>query len=200
MGYRDIWPWTSHHGSTITIQAAPMKSGETFVAGEPIFLDANGQAQTFPKDGTEALLADATNKHMAGIALNGPGTTATAELTLANGWRQYVHPDTGNNYAALDRIWFAPFGEGNYFVTRIVLAAAGGAAGAAFTGADASDAFEITYCSATTPDLGWGLERTAGSHGTDYVANVIHILDSTGKIVTTTSGAGTFAVFKVTMF
>ena len=196
MGLWDIRPYSSVRGGTMSARQAPMTAlGTAFLPGEVVIVAPGaGTVSIAPQDGTQLVIADG----VAGVAINGPGlATATAEKPAASGYgRQYQHPDTGNTYATGDAIWFLPFGEGNLFSTRVVLAAGGAAAGAAFTGADRGAAFELTYCSGTTPDLGWGLERTAGVYGTDYVAEVMDVLDANGRAVTAT-GTGVTAVFRV---
>lgn len=194
MGLYDIRPLASYMGSTVSIRWAPMKAGETFLPGEPIIVDSSGLAATAPRDGTEFVIADGVG----GISINGPGlATATAELPASQGWgRLYKHPDTGENYATNDKIWFAPFDENNYFVANKMVTAAGGTLATAATGADRGDRFQITYVSATTPDGGWGVERTAGTIGTDYVVEVVDVLDSGGKAVSAT-GTGLFVIFRV---
>jgi hypothetical protein len=207
MGLRDIWPYTAPMGGTTTIKSAPMTAGATgFLPGEVVSVVAAGTVTPQHKDGNQLLLADAVHPLSCGIALNGPGAAATAELTAANGWgRIYNHPDSGDTYAnstfaggavGSPLIWYVPFDTGNLFVTRIVITAGGATAGAAFTGADRGDSFQITYCSGPTPDVGWGLERTVAVLGTDFMANVVDILDANGKRVNI-AGTGTFAVFEV---
>lgn len=194
MGLYDIKPFASYLGGTVSIRWAPMKASETFLPGEPILVDSNGLAATAIRDGTEMILADG----VAGISINGPGlATATAELPATQGWgRLYKHPDTGENYATNDKIWFYPFDENNYFVANKMVTAGGATLATAPTGADRGDRFQITYVSATTPDGGWGIERTAATIGTDYVAEIVDVLDSVGKSVTA-SGTGTTIVFRV---
>jgi hypothetical protein len=192
MGYRDIWPFRSARGHTFRVAWAPMNAAEGFLAGEPILINADGEAATCVKDGTEILIAEANG----GVALNGPGAAVSAELIAADGWgRLWIHPDTGNAYATGDRIWYVPWQDDVEFITSNVVAAGGATAGAAFTGADRGDLFQMSYVAATTPDLGWGIERTAGVHGTDLVCVVTDILDAQLRPVTAT-GTGTFCVFR----
>lgn len=210
MGLWDIRPYASPRGSTIGIRGAPMTAAQGFLPGEIVQVVAAGTVTALHKDGNQLLIADAAAPNTCGIAVNGPGTSpATAELTAANGWgRLWIHPDSGDTYAnssykggavGSPYIWYVPFGDPEQlFITRIVLAAGGAAAGAAFTGADRGDQFQLTYCSGTTPDLGWGIERTASVKGTDFVATILDVLDSGGNSVSI-AGTGTFAVFSVTI-
>lgn len=207
MGFRDIWPYQSVTGSTMTILSAPMTAAEAFLAGEIVSVVAAGTVTAVHQNGAQFVLGDVISPHMAGVALNGPGlTTATAEKPASQGYGQlFVHPDSGESYAnsrfkggalGSPEIWFVPFDDTSTFITRNVLAAGGAAAGAAFTGADRGDIFQITYCSGTTPDVGWGLERTTGVQGTDFAAQIVDVLDSSFKRVNI-AGTGTFAVFRV---
>jgi hypothetical protein len=190
---------------------APMTAAEAFLAGEVVQVVAAGTVTAIHKNGAQYVLADAASPHMTGLAINGPGAAATAELTAANGWgRLWNHPDSGDGYAASSYkggavgsplIWMVPFGDPQqYFVTSKILAAGGATAetAASITGADRGDQFQITYCSGTTPDVGWGVERTAGVKGTDFVATVVDVLDATGRSVSI-AGVGTQYVFNVTI-
>lgn len=209
MGLWDIRPFASPRGGTRVVRHAPMTAGQGFLPGEVVQVVAAGTVTALHKDGNQLLLADCAAPLSCGIAINGPGTSpATAELTAANGWgRLWIHPDSGETYAnssykggavGSPLIWFLPFGHPDQlFVTSTVLAAGGAAAGAAFTGADRYDQFQLTYCSGTTPDLGWGIERTAGVAGTDFVATIVDVLDARGQSVSI-AGTGTQAVFHVT--
>ena len=211
MGLWDIRPFSSHQGSTTKIRSGWMTAAQGFLPGEPIMMVAAGTMSTFPKDHTPAVLADPIAPHAAGIALNGPGAASSAELTAANGWgRLWIHPDSGETYANTQgggtvptsgnpKIWYVPFGDPDQlFITRIILAAGGNSAGAAFTGADIGDDFTISYADGTTPDLGWGLARDPATYGTNYVATIHDVLDANGKRVLI-AGTGTFAVFSVTI-
>lgn len=173
-----------------------MNAGEGFLPGEPILINADGEAATCVKDGTEILIAESNG----GLAINGPGAAVSAELIAADGWgRLYNDPDTGLAYATGARIFYIPWGEDTLFFSDNVVAAAGGGAGAALTGADRGDLFQLTYVSGTTPDLGWGIERTAGVHGTDLVVVIVDVLDANGRSVTAT-GTGTRGVFRTYNF
>lgn len=192
MGLWDIRPFRSALGGIYETRVAPMNAAEGFLPGEPILINADGEAATCVKDGTEILIAEANG----GIAINGPGAASSAELVAADGWgRLYVHPHTGETYATGNAIWYIPFNNDTLFITSNVVVAGGAAAGAAFTGADRGEQLQLTYVSATTPDLGWGLERTAGVIGTDLACLVVDILDSNYKRVSAT-GTGTYAVFR----
>lgn len=204
MGLWDIRPFSSSQGGTHAIRVAPMTAAQGFLPGEPVMIVDAGTVTSCVKDGTEILVADADGG-VIGLAINGPGAAASAELIAADGWgRLWIHPDSGETYAnttdfgalGSPKIWYIPFGlPDQLFITDNVVVAAGGGAGAAFTGADRGESFQITYVSGTTPDLGWGLERTAGVPGTDLVARVVDILDARMRPVTI-AGTGTFAVFQ----
>jgi len=169
-----------------------MNASEGFLPGEPILINSDGEAATCVKDGTEILIAEANG----GIAVNGPGAAASAALVAADGWgRLYVDSDTGAAYATGGRIYYVPFNDDTEFITNNVVVAAGADVGAAFTGADRGDLMQMTYVSATTPDLGWGVERTAGVHGTDLVCLIVDILDANFVPVSAT-GTGVWAVFR----
>jgi len=181
-----------------------MTAGQGFLPGEPVMIVDAGTITSCVKDGTEILVAD-SDGGVIGLAVNGPGAAASAELIAADGWgRLYLHPDSGDTYANTSflgtlgspRIWYIPFGlPDQLFVANKMVAAAGAAAGAALTGADRGESFQLTYVSGTTPDLGWGLERTAGVPGTDLVCRVVDVLDARGNSVAI-GGTGTQAIFQ----
>lgn len=208
MGLRDIWPYQSTHGGSYTILQAPMTAAEAFLPGELVSVVAAGTVTAVHQDGAQFVLANTIAPHMAGVALNGPGlATATAEKPASQGYgRLFIHPDSGDTYAnssfaggatGSPLIWFVPFDDTSTFITRNVLAAGGAAgAGAAFTGADRGDIFQLTYGSSTTPDIGWSIERTTGVQNTDYAAQIVDVLDANGRSVSI-AGTGTFAVFRV---
>jgi len=212
MGLWDIRPYTSPRGGTYRVIGGPMTAAQAFLAGEVVMIAAAGTVEIAPKDGTQYILADAVTPHFSGIAVNGPGlATATAELVAADGWgRLWNHPDSGETYAnsrykggALGSpyIWIIPFGSPEMLFVTSKIHAAGGAgaeAAASITGADRGDQFQLSYVSGTTPDLGWGVEKTAGVKGTDFVATVIDVLNARGESVSI-AGVGTQYVFNVTI-
>lgn len=211
MGFWDIRPFSSPRGGGRRFIHAPMTAAQAFLPGHVVQIVAAGTVTVLPEDGTEIVLADTAADYTCGIAWNGPGAATSAELVAADGWgRLWNHPDSGETYAnsrfkggALGSplIWIIPFGDPDqYFVTDNIFATGGAAAEAAasITGADRGDQFQITYCNATTPDLGWGIERTASVKNTDFVATIIDVLDARGQSVSI-AGVGTQYVFSVTI-
>jgi hypothetical protein len=161
---------------------------------------ATGAVTVLPEDGSEIVVADITDQEgsCVGVAINGPGTATSAEIpeNFAK-----VDPDTGNAYAATTWINYVPINRGILFRTSTILATGGAAAEAAasITGADRGAAFFITYCNATTPDLGWGVERTAATAGmlTEVIAKIVDVLDARGRSVPTLASVGTQYVFEI---
>jgi len=186
-----------------------MTAAQGFLPGEVVQTVAAGTVTALHKDGNQLLIADCAAPFTCGIAINGPGAAASAELVAADGWgRLWIHPDSGETYAnssykggALGSplIWYVPFGDQDQlFITDNIWAAGGAGAGAAPTGADRGDQFQLSYVSGTTPDLGWGVERTAGVAGTDFVATVVDVLNARGESVSI-AGTGVSFVFCVTI-
>lgn len=209
MGLWDIRPFSNSRGGVRRVIGAPMTAAEGFLPGEVVQIVAAGTVTALHKDGAQIVLADTAADYTCGIALNGPGAAASAELVAADGWgRLWIHPDSGDTYAnssfkggALGSpyIWIVPFGDPDQlFLTDNISAAGGAGVGAAPTGADRGDQFQITYVSGTTPDLGWGVERTASVLNTDFVATIMDVLDARGQSVTI-AGTGTQVVFSVTI-
>lgn len=204
MGLADTtFAHTSLTGGAAQIRRGRMTGAQTFNRGNWVQIVAAGTVTVLPEDGTEILASDLadTEGSCFGLALNGPGAASGA--TIPNNFVK-INPDTGVAYAADDFIYFVQATAGQLFRTSVILATGGAAAEAAanITGADRGAAFQITYCNATTPHLGWGIERTAASTGVagtnviEVYAKIWDVLDARGNSVTTT-GLGTQYVFEV---
>lgn len=195
MAYRDIRPFKSARGEHDRIQVAPMNASETFQGGELIFINTDGEAATFAKNGGQATLAQITGEGLiVGVAVNGPGAASDAAVPNNRAW---VNPETGNSYATGDKIYYYETGPGQLFISRALVA--GGASGlsSAVSGADRGTIYEITYESASTPDAGWGVELTAGVAGTDVLARIVDILDVNYKRVSATATDGIWVVYEI---
>lgn len=196
MAYRDIRPFKSARGEHDRIQVAPMNASETFQGGELICINTDGEAQTFTKNGGQAVLAQAGigTALTVGVAVNGPGAAADAAVPNNRAW---VNPETGNSYATGDKIYYYETGPGQLFISRALVA--GGASGfsTAVSGAARGIIYEITYENASTPDAGWGVELTAGSAGVDVLAKVVDVLDVNYKRVSATATDGYWVVFEI---
>jgi hypothetical protein len=204
MGLADTtFPHSSPMGGAMNIRRGRMTGSETFNRGAWVQIVAAGTVTVLPEDGTEIICADLadTLDSCFGLALNGPGAAASAEFP-----NNYVktNPDTGAAYAADDFIYICQAVPGQLFRTSAIFntGATAAEAAASITGADRGNAMQITYCNNTTPDLGWGLERTAASTGVvgsnviEVYAKIWDVLDARGRSVTTT-GVGTQYVFEV---
>lgn len=195
-----IFVHSSPRGDALEVRRGLMTSGQTFNKGAVVQVVAAGTVTVLPQDGTEVLAADVVDQEggIVGVALNGPGTASTAEFpdNFAK-----TDPDTGTAYSTTSWINFVPINRGVLFRTSTILATGGAAAetAASITGADRGAAFFITYCSGTTPDLGWGVERTAASAGnqTEVYAKIHDVLDARGKSVLTPASVGTQYVFEI---
>jgi hypothetical protein len=194
---------SSPMGGSTHIRRGRMTGSQTFNRGAWVQVVAAGTVTVFPEDGTPILCADQvdTEGGTFGLAMNGPGAASTAEFP--NNFVK-IHPDTGNAYVADDWIYFVQAIPGQLFRTSNILATGGATAetAASITGADRGAGFLLTYCNSTTPDLGWGVERTAtstgvvGSNVIQIYAKIWDVLDARGRSVTTT-GVGTQYVFEV---
>ena len=187
----------------MNIRRGRMTGSETFNRGAWVQIVAAGTVTVLPEDGTEIICADLADTlgSCFGLALNGPGAATSAEFP-----NNYVktNADTGAAYAADDFIYICQAVPGQLFRTSAIFntGATAAEAAASITGADRGNAMQITYCNNTTPDLGWGLERTAASTGVvgsnviEVYAKIWDVLDARGRSVTTT-GVGTQYVFEV---
>jgi hypothetical protein len=204
MGLADTtFPHASPLGGAMNIRRGRMTASQTFNRGAWVQIVAAGTVTVLPEDGTEILCSDITDQEGGcfGLAMNGPGAASSAEFPS-----NFVktNPDTGAAYAGDDFIYICQAVPGQLFRTSVILATGGSAAetAASITGADRGAGYYITYCSATTPDLGWGVERTAASTGVvgsnvvEVYAKIWDVLDARGRSVTTT-GVGTQYVFEV---
>ena len=195
MGFLDVQPVRSLTGGHLVVNHLPLAAAEVFVQGEPILCDAAGAAARAPQDGTEFLIADfpagtvGTKRNLGGIAAVGPGQAATAELTRT---RVMIDPTTGLAFAAGALIPYFPFDKGNVFKAQVLIA--GGASAGVGLATHRGEMFQLTYCNATTPDLGWGVELTAAVAGTDVLCHVIEVLAADGR---PSAAAGTHFLFEV---
>jgi hypothetical protein len=177
-----------------------MTAGQTFNKGAVVQVVAAGTVTVLPEDGTEILVSDIIAQGGAcfGVAINGPGAASSAAIPEDS---VKIDPDTGNAYTTTTWINYVPANQGILFRTSNILATGGAAAetAASITGADRGDAFFITYCSATTPDLGWGVERTSATAGmaTEVWAKIVDVLDARGRSVPTAATVGTQYVFEI---
>lgn len=204
MGLADTtFPFSSPTGGAALMRRGRMTAAQTFNRGAWVQVVAAGTVTVFPEDGSPILCADQvdTEGGSFGLSMNGPGAATSAEFP-----NNFVKsdPDTGAAYAADSWINFVQAVPGQFFRTSVILATGGGAAEtpASITGADRGNGFLLTYCNATTPDLGWGVERTAtstgvvGSNVIQIYAKIWDVLDARGRSVATI-GVGTQYVFEV---
>ena len=188
--FLDIQPVRSIMGGSLDVQHAALTAAQIFVQGDLVFMAAAGTLSGFPQDGTEAIVADGVLlAAIVGVAAWGPGQVATAEF---NRTRVMTNPITGNAFATGDLIGYYPARKGNLFKAQ-VLATGGASAGVGLT-THKGELFQLTHSAGTTPDLGWGVELTAGVPGTDIVAAVVEVLAADGRPSTT---AGTHFLFEI---
>jgi len=195
-----IYAHSAPLGSHNEVRRSLMTAGQTFNKGAVVQVLGTGAVTVLPEDGSEILVSDITDQEgsCVGVAINGPGTAATAEFP--NNFAK-TDPDTGGAYGATSWIYYIPINTGQLFRTDVILTTGGASAetAASITGADRGAAFFITYCSSTTPDLGWGVERTAASAGmlTQVYAKIVDVLDANGRSVPTLTSVGTQYVFEI---
>lgn len=195
-----IFVHSSPMGSSLEVRRSLMTAAQIFNKGAVVQVVAAGTVTVLPQDGSEVLAADIIDQEggQVGVAMNGPGQASSVEIPEDFAKND---PDTGNAYAATTWINYVPINRGILFRTSTILATGGAAAEAAanITGADRGAAFFITYCSGTTPDLGWGVERTAATAGnqTEVYAKIVDVLDARGRSVPTAASVGTQYVFEI---
>ena len=113
MAHRDIMPFISPSGQTIDIQHYPMNAAETFVAGEPVRVDADGNVAT--------CVDDATIAGFMGIALAPSPFSIQGTLTNRD-------PQTGAAYATGASIPIAIARQGCRFISDNFSTGGGGVA------------------------------------------------------------------------
>ncbi len=194
MAYMDFRPYRSPLGGAWVVRHAPMNASEVFEGGELIFINTDGEAQTVPKDDTEALISDiGAGALQCGVAAFGPGAAASAAVPTARVW---IDPTTGSAFTTGATIAYYPADCGIQFITSKTAASGGASAGVAPNGADRGVAFFISYINSTTPDGGWAIEQAAATLGTQVAACIVDVLDSRGNPVGATAD-GTYYVFEI---
>lgn len=183
MAARDIMPWQSPHGGTTTVRWATFTASEVFEIGEPINIVAAGTATEPPDDVTQWILTDGGGNVEAGIAAWGPGAGNLNTMT-------------GVAYATGDYIPYWPINEGTVFITKNFYAAGAGSAVAPDL-TDIGNNFQISHATFGTPDAGWGIERTAGLEGIDYVATILDVLDAQKSPIRVSGNAGVYVTFLI---
>lgn len=181
MAARDIMPFKSAHGGTVTVRWGQMTASEVFEIGEPVNVVAAGTLTEPPDDNTQWILTDGGGNVEAGIAAWGPGAGN-------------INPETGVAYATADNIPYWPINEGTLFITQN-FTVAGGATAVAPALTDIGNPFQISYGAAASK---WGIERTAGLEGIDYIATVIDVLDAEKTPIRNSGNTGVYAVFTIT--
>lgn len=182
MAYGDIMPWVSPLGGTYEVRWGIMTASETFECGEPVGVAAGAVTEP-PDDGTEWLLADVSGTGLiCGIACFGPGAGN-------------LNPATGVAFATGDDIAYWPAGQGNLFITEYFFAT-----GAAAYATPDADNIGVIYQITSGTDTGvenWGVEETAGTPGTDVLANVVEVLDSMKRPIRISGQDGAYVVFEI---
>jgi hypothetical protein len=193
----NIMPFISPLGGTYETRWAPVTAAQTFDIGEPVGLVAAGTLSGAPEDTSEIVLADfaatGTSQPIWGIAASGPGTassTADPSARVNTNWR------TGAAYATAAAIPFWPADQGNLFIAR--LASDTGAAYVAPAVTDIGETYRIVYGTAGTPDVGWCVEQTAATVGTDCLALVTDVLDTNRiSLIHNPNGTGVWVVVEL---
>ena len=191
----DIMPFKSPLGGTYELRVAGMTASQTFLMGHPVGIVDGGTVTQAPNDGTQWLVADLdTVGNIAGIAAwavggdDGDGTTSTVGAP--------TNPKTNAVYTTNDEVGFWPADQGTLFITRNFHDAATTAAVVPLV-TDIGEIYEISSSTTVAAGLGWGLEQTAGSVGTDVVAVVYDVLDIDKAPIRVSGNAGVFLVFEI---
>jgi hypothetical protein len=180
----DIWPFDSRGVGPVPFTAG-MTASEAFNAGEVVVVVDAGTVTVAPEDTTQLLIADLDSGMQGGIACYGPGDST-------------LNPKTGAAWASNDEVAFWPWDEGTLFITDNFLAAG---AGALETGGplltDIGESYQISYATAGTPDIGWGVEKTAGVVATDVCAVIRDVLDANKRPIRDSGQTGVYVVFTI---
>jgi hypothetical protein len=184
----DIMPAKSEHGAANILFRGVMNAGETFTVGDLVFINADGEVQQFPADGTKALIADITGTALiCGVAAN-PGvdpSTGTA----------FTDPRTGAAYATGAQILFWPADHQTLFRTNNVISAVN--TPVTPTGTMVGEDFQLTFDNTAGVNT-WCIETTAAVQGTDVRAVIHEVLDARGRPISATdTTTGVWVVFEI---
>ena len=165
MAARDIMPWTSPHGGHELIEHFPMNASEAFFQGEPVGVNADGEA-TESADGP--VPAD-----LYGIALAGPGASNK-------------NPKTGTTWATGDRVPILVPTPTQRFITPNFAKASAAFDDTAPVASDIGDACALVVIGGV-----WGVDGAPDAN--DSVGRIVDILNvrkesiqDTGETLATT--------------
>lgn len=154
MSERDIMPWTSPFGQHIDSIQLPLNASETYLIGECVTIDTNGEANE---------PADEPDSHqVVGVAVSGGNTTAS---TGTVDWR------TGNIITTSALVQVAPFRPGARFITENLSQSGTAFSDTAPDQTDVGDGVGLTLISGV-----WGVDSSMTSG--DMIGSIVDVLDS----------------------
>lgn len=167
MSAYDFMPWKESAGSNVL--HGPMNASESFLVGELVGINSDGEVAELPADGTKAVLGDIDVARICGIAM-----TSTTGLS------------TGA------QISFYPADQGTLFITDNITDGSGTAV--VPTGTMRGLAVTLEHNNSA-----WALiPGTAATFGTDIAALIVDVLDSTRTPISATdTTTGVYAVFQL---
>lgn len=162
MAARDFTAYRAPLGGHSIVRSARENASETFLVGELVFVNNDGELATFPKDGSEALVADMDSGGIGGVACEGANNTT----------------------AALARtIPFIPFNDGTLFRVREFVTNA--AVRVNKTGDLVGESFQLEW-ETVGGTAQWCVVSDAGVFGTDICAKVHAVVNDNGQRVLAT--------------
>lgn len=181
MAARDIMPFKSPLGGTFTVKTGRLSAAQTFEIGEPIGVVNAGTIQEMPIDESPWQPGDADTGLQMGIACYGPGA--------AN-----INPQTGTTYTTNDEVSYWPINEGIIFITDNFMDTTMATAVTPVQ-TDVGEAYQVSY--STAAPIGWGIEQTAATAGTDVEARIVDVLDINKAPISRSGGTGVYLLFEL---
>jgi hypothetical protein len=172
----DIKPWSSPLGGHIEIQHYRMNASETFVAGEPVAVNADGEL-------TESA-DDAAAVDVIGIAL------APASYKIG-GSAVTKNPRTGAAYTTGDMVPVVIARDGQQFITSNFSAAGSAFGDASPALADLHDEVGLSLISGV-----WGVDQSASNN----TCRIVDILDTNKNSIQDprySANTGVYVVFEI---
>ena len=202
----DIMPFKSPLGGTYEVRWAGMTASSKWLRGQPVGLDGAGRL-TSPADAVTQVLinnfgdGDATDTSATGLGIScqsvgvddGDGTRS---LTARTGFPLPINPETGAAYGTNAAVAWWPAGQGTLFITKNFHDAATTAAVVPVI-SDIGQQYTLSASVTVAAGLGFGVEQTNATIGTDIIAKVVDVLDSQKSPIRKSGNAGVYVVFEI---
>lgn len=171
MALQDIMPYDNPHGGHCRIMEFRLNASETFLQGEPVAVNADGELTESADDPVDADLL--------GIAATGGDTTASTGS---------IDPNTGNVITTGGMVKVYMPDANQTFITSNFSSAGSAFGDAAPAVANLGDEAGLSLISGS-----WGIDISA----TNNLCRIVDILDADGASIQRSGGTGTKVVFVI---